>query len=146
MGSGSPQWSNYDGPPQQLMGPRCSRPCAQCGRECSFEINSATGQHGNGLRYCLCQKCEEKFKTLQNPTGMNACPQPLSYLPPGPMQQWSDRDESQLDRVYARLRAVDQKEVPSFDGNPEDTKDYLKKLELFEMIDGGDRNIGRSGS
>ena len=62
------------------------------------------------------------------------------------MQQWSDRDESQLDRVYARLRAVDQKEVPSFDGNPEDTKDYLKKLELFEMIDGGDRNIGRSGS
>ena len=43
-------------------------------------------------------------------------------------------------RLYSRLRTLDQKDVPIFNGTPEDVKDYMRKIDLFELIDGGDPN------
>ncbi len=40
--------------------------------------------------------------------------------------------------MYARLRTVDSKEVPSFAGDPLEVPDYMRKVELFELVDGGD--------
>ncbi len=69
------------------------------------------------------------------------CPQPLTYAPPYPgygdvmhgPEAWT-YDQ----RMFARLQAVDNREIPEFEGNPEDVNDYMRKIEVFQTIDTAD--------
>ncbi len=112
---------------------QCGRPRGRCGRQCNFEVEPKSGEHRDGVRYCLCDHCHkqavEKSATL-------CCPQPLSYAPPYPGGNMMQGPEAwtQDQRMFARLRAVDNREIPEFEGNPEDVNDYMRKIEIFHGV------------
>ena len=90
------------------------------------------GDHQNGLKYCLCERC---VNTQPAP-----CPASWDYAPP-PASASVLQDPQGMDyaeRHWHRARTMDHKDVPSFDGEPGSVKDYLKRVELFELVDGGD--------
>ncbi len=58
---------------------QCGRPRGCCGRQCSFEVESKSGEHPDGLRYCLCDRCH---KSAVEKSAAMGCPQPLTYASP----------------------------------------------------------------
>ena len=95
-----------------------------------FEINNH-GDHQNGLRYCLCERC---VNTQPAP-----CPASWDYAPPPANASVLQNPQGMgyAERQWHRARTMDHKDVPSFDGEPGSVKDYLKRVELFELVDGG---------
>ncbi len=68
------------------------------------------------------------------------CPAPWDYTPP-PASASIFHDPKGMDyaeRHWHRAKSLDHKDVPSFDGEPGSVKHYLKRVELFELVDGGD--------
>ncbi len=87
-----------------------------------------SGEHRDGVRYCLCDHCHKQAVEKNATLG---CPQPVSHAPPYPgygdmthgPEAWT-HDQ----RMFARLRAVDNREIPEFEGSPEDVNDYMRKI------------------
>ena len=59
--------------------------------------------------------------------------------PGGPTSPWSPWEGAPvIHQEHQKLQAVHSKDVPFFDG---DLNDYMRRIELFEMVDGGDPNL-----
>ena len=120
---GSPQWPAQPTPAGSGGERQCARQCAVCGRRCSF-IAIDGDRHQDGQQFCLCSRC-----AVQRETTLGAArPHPGHGPPP-------EAGSSYFTRV------IEQKDVPIFDGSPDKVKEYLNRVDLYEMLDGGDPKL-----
>ena len=118
-------WTPVVRPPRPGTESRCQKPCGRCGKQCSFA-------DGHMARFCLCSMCGDR------PT-LDRYSQPCENAPPGPHA--GDVTERNTAQLFSRVKAMETRDLPRFNGDPEEVVDYLRKVELFEMVDGGDPDL-----